>query len=97
MPKRFSFPAAAVLVCLGISGLVLFVFLRMVDLKPKVSENFFFSKKDPQLRADNQILRLFPESPQIILVATGDIRSPRYEERARALSDALANVPWVSG
>ena len=85
----------AVLLCLGISALVLSMFFRVVDLKPKVSENFFFSKNDPQLRADNEILRLFPESPQVIFVASGDIRSVAYEDRVRALSDEVENVPGV--
>jgi predicted RND superfamily exporter protein len=47
--------------------------------------------------ADNEILKLFPESPKIILVATGNIRSSSYEDRVRALSDDLANVPGVIG
>ena len=85
------------LACFGFSAVVMLGFFRSVDLKPKVSETFFFSKNDPQLRADNQILRLFPESPQIILVATGNIRSPEYEDRIRALSDELAGVPGVIG
>ncbi|HWC18705.1 MAG TPA: MMPL family transporter, partial [Terriglobales bacterium] len=84
-----------VLVCLSVSALVISVFSRVVDLKPKVSENFFFSKSDRQLRADNEILRLFPESPRIILIAIGNIRSSAYEDRVRALSDELAKVPGV--
>ncbi|HVH89401.1 MAG TPA: hypothetical protein VM912_21980, partial [Terriglobales bacterium] len=93
--RLFTFPSVPVLVCLGVSALVISVFFRVVDLKPKVSENFFFSKRDPQLRADNQILRLFPESPQIVFVASGDIQSPAYEDRVRALSDEVAGVPGV--
>jgi predicted RND superfamily exporter protein len=92
---RSLLPSLAVIVCLGVTALVLSIFFRVVDLKPKVSENFFFSKKDAQLRSDTEILRLFPESPQIILVATGNIQSPGYEDRVRALSDELANVPGV--
>ena len=71
------------------------IFLRVVDLKPKVSENFFFSNTDRQVRADTEILRLFPESPRVIFVATGDIRSSAYEDRIRVLSDELARVPGV--
>src|SRR5205085_6272793 len=76
---------------------VMSILFRVVDLKPKVDENFFFSKQDPQLRADNQILKLFPEPPQLILVAAGDIRSSAYLQRVTALSDDLANVRGVSG
>ena len=79
--KRFPFPPVPVLVCLGVTALVMCIFFRVVDLKPQISETFFFSREDPQLRADNQILRLFPEWPQIILAASGDIRSPAYAHR----------------
>src|SRR5947207_4904124 len=98
LPRRKPFLLALVpiLLCLGVTALVLSIFFRVVDLKPQVSETFFFSKQDPQLRADNQILRLFPEPPQIILVAAGDIRSPAYFHRVLLLSDELANVPGVS-
>src|SRR5947207_3778560 len=98
LPRRKPFLLALVpiLLCLGVTALVLSIFFRVVDLKPQVSETFFFSKQDPQLRADNQILRLFPEPPQIILVAGGDIRSPAYFHHVLLLSDELANVPGVS-
>jgi predicted RND superfamily exporter protein len=94
---RFPVPSVPVLLCLGVTALVILVFFPRVDLKPKVSDDFFFSKKDPQLRQDNEILRLFPESPEIILVAIGNIESPVYEERVRTLSDELATVPGVTG
>jgi predicted RND superfamily exporter protein len=64
-------------------------------LKPKVDESFFFSKHDQQLKADNQIVRTFPDPPQLLLVATGDIESPVYAERVQALSAALERVPGV--
>ena len=91
----FRFLSLQVLVCLGVTALVMSIFFRVVDLKPKVDETFFFSKQDPQLRDDNKILRLFPEPPQIILVAAGDVQSPAYLERVRALSDELTRVPGV--
>jgi len=92
--KRFTFPLP-VLVCLGVSALLVFVFLRIVDLKPKVDETFFFSKQDRQLKADNQIDKIFPEPPRIILGVAGDIQSPAYAERIRALSNDLTNLPGV--
>ncbi|MDD5544416.1 MAG: MMPL family transporter [Acidobacteriia bacterium] len=84
------------LVCLGASGAILWVFFHQVDLKPKVEETFFFSQHDPQLNADNEIHRMFPGSSQIILVATGDIRSSGYVERVQALSDELGRLPGVT-
>jgi uncharacterized protein len=92
----FRFLPVSVLACIGITALVLSIFARVVDLKPQVSENFFFSKQDPQVQADNKILRLFPEPEQLILAVAGDIRSLPYLQRVTDLSDQLANVPEVS-
>jgi uncharacterized protein len=97
-PRRKQWLTASlpVLVCLAVTAIVLLVFFRSVDLKPKVGENFFFSKKDPQVRADNEISRTFPETTEIDLAVTGDIASPAYAEHIRALSDALSKVPGVT-
>ena len=86
-----------ILMCLAITALVALVFLRSVDLKPKVGENFFFSKNDPQVRADNEISRTFPEMTEIDLTVSGDIASPAYSERILALSEALSTLPGVTG
>jgi predicted RND superfamily exporter protein len=86
-----------VLGCLAVTGLVALVFLRSVDLKPKVGENFFFSKNDPQVRADNEISSAFPQRTEIDLTVRGDIGSRWYAERIRALSQELSKVPGVTG
>ncbi len=83
------------MVCLGVTALIVWVFLRVVDLKPQVEEQFFFSRQDPQVRADNEILKIFPEWQQIVVLARGDIGSTGYQQRLRALSDDLADVPGV--
>lgn len=85
-----------VVVCLSVTILIVVTFFRTVDLRPQVDESFFFSKHDPQLKADNDILKTFPEWRQIVLLARGDIRSPAYQERVRGLSDALAKLPGVA-
>jgi len=85
-----------VLVCLAITAIVALVFVRSVDLKPKVGENFFFSKNDPQVRADNDISKTFPETTEIDLTVSGDIASPAYADRILALSDELSKVPGVT-
>jgi len=85
------------LACLLATALIGGAFVRSVDLTPKVDEAFFFSPKDPELKIDHEILAIFPESPQIIIEAEGDLRSPAYAERVRALSDALARQPDVRG
>ena len=75
--KRFLFSLAPVLVCLGLTAIVLSIFFRVVDLKPQVNETFFFSKEDPQVRVDNQILSLRnklepePTQPQFLLTVHG--------------------------
>src|SRR6184192_1454040 len=86
-----------ILMCLAITALVALVFLRSVDLKPKVGEDFFFSKSDPQVRADNEISRTFPEMTEIDLTVSGDIASPWYADHIRTLSDELLKVPGVTG
>ncbi len=78
------------------TALIVWLFLRVVDLKPQVDEQFFFSKNDPQLKSDNQILKIFPEWRQLVLLARGDIRSAAYQARVHELSDALAKVPGVA-
>ena len=92
----FRWATVPIIICLAVTSLLLWIFFRVVDLKPKVSENFFFSEQDPQLRADNQILKLFPEPPQLIVAVAGDIRSLPYLQRVTSLSDELANVAGVS-
>src|SRR5689334_25306050 len=72
------------------------MFFRSVDLKPKVGENFFFSKTDPQVRSDDEISKTFPETTEIDFTVSGDIASSAYEDRIRDLSDALAKVPGVT-
>ena len=93
---RFLSLAAPIAVCFGVTALVMFMFVRTVDLKPKVGENFFFSKNDPQVRADNEISRTFPEVTEIDLSVSGDIASPSYEDRIRELSEAVSKVPGVT-
>ena len=85
------------LVCLGVTAVIVLVFLRAVDLKPRVGENFFFSKNDPQVQADNEISRTFPgQMTEIDFTASGDIASPAYAEHIHALSVELAKVPTVT-
>src|SRR5580704_11026183 len=86
---------APVLVCLSATALIVYTFVRSVDLTPRVDETFFFSPKDPELKVDHEILAIFPESPQVIIAAEGDLESPAYAEHVRALSDALARQPGV--
>jgi predicted RND superfamily exporter protein len=85
-----------ILIWVGVTSLVIAVLFKTVDLKPKVDETFFFSKNDPQLRAENQIEKIFFDPPQVIFVATADIQTSAYLDRVRALSDELARTPGVT-
>jgi len=84
-----------VVAALGGTALVVAAFAAAVDLTPHVDESFFFSSHDPQLNADNEIQRLFPEKPQILIAAHGDLESRAYQERLRQLADAIAALPGV--
>src|SRR5579863_2244529 len=93
--KRLAARLTPVLVCLMATLLIGSAFVHSVDLTPRVDDTFFFSTRDPALKVDREILAIFPESPQIIIAAQGDLQSPAYLERVRTLSDALARQPGV--
>src|SRR5438477_3579444 len=95
--KRVLLLCVPILLCFAVSAVVALVFLRSVDLKPQVGEDFFFSKSDPRVRADNQISRTFPEMTEIDFTVGGDIASPWYADHIRRLSDELLSVHGVTG
>lgn len=66
-----------------------------MDLKPKVDENFFFSSNDPQFQADKNISKIFPQPPQIIISAKGNIYSEDYQKRVDQLTRELQSLPEV--
>lgn len=53
------------------SAALLAVALFAVDLTPRVESDFFFATDDPQLQASQEIERLFPSRPQVLLDAAG--------------------------
>src|SRR5438105_349748 len=70
----------------------------LVDLTPRVDQNFFFASDDPQLQESNAIDRRFPSGSQLILsVSAPDISSTAYIERLRRLTDRIAAMPSVTG
>lgn len=84
-----------ILFWMGFTFLSVTAFFTFVDLRPKVDENFFFSSDDPQFREDKLISEIFPQPPQIIIGARGDIRSPSYAEKIEEISSELASLPEV--
>src|SRR5213080_3079383 len=69
----------------------------LVDFKPVVDENFFFSTSDPQLRQSKKIEQRFPSRPEVILtVSSRDISSPRYFGRIQKLTQEIEGIDGVS-
>src|SRR5712691_9199627 len=69
----------------------------LVDLKPVVEENFFFSTRDPGFGQSKKIEQRFPSQPQLILaVSSRDIFSPRYFERIQKLTQQVQAIDAVS-
>ncbi len=79
----------------GVTVFSILLFRSFVDLKPQVDENFFFASDDPQFQADKKISKIFPQPPQIILSAKGDILSEDYRKRVDRLSGELSALPEV--
>jgi predicted RND superfamily exporter protein len=77
---------------------VLFALVAMlVDLKPVVDENFFFSTSDPGIQQTKKIERRFPSQPEVILaVSARDISSPRYLGRIQKLTQRVHTIGSVN-
>ena len=70
----------------------------LVDLKPHVDENFFFSTSDPQFQESKKIDELFPAGSQIVLsVSSSEISSERYLERLDQLTQKIKSIDSVTG
>ncbi|MDQ2710971.1 MAG: MMPL family transporter [Acidobacteriota bacterium] len=68
-----------------------------VDLKPQVSENFFFSSNDPKFQESAKIDKIFPSGSQLIVsVASPHISSERYLERLAQLTRQLQSIKTVT-
>src|SRR5216110_957072 len=69
----------------------------LVDLKPVVDENFFFSTSDPQFRQSKKIEQRFPSRPEVILtVSSRNISAPRYLGRIQKLTQQINAIDEVS-
>jgi predicted RND superfamily exporter protein len=69
----------------------------LVDLRPVVDENFFFSTGDPQLRQSKKIEQRFPSPSELILaVSSQDISSARYLGRIQRLTQRVEAIDDVS-
>jgi uncharacterized protein len=81
----------------AVTGVLFVLVLLLVDLKPVVEENFFFSTSDPGFLQSRQIEKRFPSQPEVILaVSSSDISSPRYLERIRKLTQQVHTIGSVN-
>lgn len=80
-----------------ISILAMASLLRVVDLRPHVDNDFFFSAQSPQFQSEEKISQMFPLNSQIILSARGDIYSPQYLRRVKQLTKDLLVIKNVTG
>ncbi|WP_169543107.1 efflux RND transporter permease subunit [Sneathiella aquimaris] len=81
-----------------LAALLLFtVFSVWVDLKPKITEDFFFGSKDPAAQQAQKIRELFPSESFLLLSVGGhNIYSAPYYRQIKSLSDKLAMLPGTN-
>src|SRR5690349_16626402 len=83
---------------LGITVILFGLVATLVDLKPHVDENFFFSSSDPKFQESKKITERFPVGDQLILsVSSPDISSANYFERLEQLTQRIKSLDSVSG
>ena len=69
----------------------------LVDLRPVVDENFFFSTRDVAVRQSTKIDTRFHTSPELILaVSSHEISSPTYLGRIARLTQAIRSIDEVT-
>src|SRR5260370_33981964 len=69
----------------------------LVDLKPVVEENFFFSTSDPGFGQSKKIEQRFSSQPELILaVSSRDISSSRYLGRIQRLTQEIQTIDAIS-
>ena len=82
---------------LVVAGALFVLVAALVDLKPVVEENFFFSTSDPGFQQSKKIDQRFPSQPQVILaVSSSDISSPRYLQRIQKLTEQVHTIGSVN-
>src|SRR5437762_5513662 len=96
--SKIPLPRAAHWWMLAITVLLLGLVAALVDLKPVVEENFFFSTRDPGFGQSRKIEQRFPSQPQLILaVSSSDISSARYLARIQKLTHEAQAIDGVTG
>src|SRR6058998_2117014 len=92
-----TLPLGSPWLMLVITAALLLSVAMLVDLKPVVDQNFFFSTNDPGIQQTKKIEQRFPTQPEVILaVASRDISLPRYLERIQRLTQRVHAIGGVS-
>src|SRR6266498_5067310 len=95
--KWVRIPLGSHWLMLGIASVLLVLVATLVDLKPVVDQNFFFSTNDPGIQKTKKIEQRFPSQPEVILaVSSRDISSSRYLERIQKLTQRVHSIGGVS-
>ncbi len=82
---------------LVLTGVFFVLVAALVDLTPKVDENFFFSTGDLSLRQSKTISHRFPSQAQLVLdIASSDISSARYLSRIARLTQRIKEIDEVT-
>src|SRR5881409_27563 len=93
---RVRIPLGSHWLMLLITGVLFVLVATLVDLKPVVDQNFFFSTNDPGILQTKKIERRFPSQPEVILaVWSRDISSPRYLSRIQRLTQRVHTIGGV--
>jgi len=82
-----------VLAFAALTAVIAFLLFKYVELKPQVDEHFFFSSDDPHFQDEKKISTMFPQVPQIVVAARGNIRTPEY---GKSIEDLTLDVEKLS-
>src|SRR5437899_1434916 len=95
--KSVRIPLGSHWLMLVIASVLFALVAMLVDLKPVVDENFFFSTNDPGILQTKKIERRFPSQPEVILaVSSRNISSPRYLSRIQKLTQRVHTIGGVN-
>jgi uncharacterized protein len=81
---------------LAITVLLFGLVAALVDLRPQVDENFFFSTSDPQLGQSKKIEKYYPAPSQVLLAVSGNISSSSYLNRIQKLTREIESIDAVT-
>lgn len=94
--KRLTF-GFSILLWIFVTAFFSYLLPRVVDLKPKVEQDFFFAENDPQLEADRRIKEIFAEPEQLVISIKGRILSEEYLELLGEMTEEIKALEGILG